>query len=163
MKIFFLILIFPIISAIGFYMGSYIFPKKPVTASVSETQSDLNSSNSLINDLLFENNLSSSNQSNQVKTGPNSSTDASPSKSSRQENFTLDFDGTIQSEDSLKKRINEIEASIAGIIKKQKFQIKKLLDDQQVRLKKFPVLIKKAESDGYARGKAITLQLLQKK
>ena len=66
-------------------------------------------------------------------------------------------------EEAIKKNIVNLQNSISEIIQKQKFRIQKMSESQQKRLKDLPNQIKKAELDGYERGKAVTLKLLKKK
>ena len=151
MKTFLLLLLIPIVSTTCFYAGSYVFPNKESQNTIhleTEKEGSVNESSPLPQNI-SEDKLANTDMNLSI-----SVTDNLKPTSSRTESLN---------EEAIKKHIVNLQNSISEIIQKQKFRIQKMSESQQKRLKDLPNQIKKAELDGYERGKAVTLKLLKKK
>jgi hypothetical protein len=151
MKTFLLLLLIPIVSTTCFYAGSYVFPNKESQNTIhleTEKEDSVNESSPLAQNI-SEDKLANTDMNLSI-----SVTDNLKPTSSRTESLN---------EEAIKKHIGNLQNSISEIIQKQKFRIQKMSESQQKRLKDLPNQIKKAELDGYERGKAVTLKLLKKK
>jgi hypothetical protein len=151
MKTFLLLLLIPIVSTTCFYAGSYVFPNKESQNTIhleTEKEGSVNESSPLPQNI-SEDKLANTDMNLSI-----SVTDNLKPTSSRTESLN---------EEAIKKHIGNLQNLISEIIQKQKFRIQKMSESQQKRLKDLPNQIKKAELDGYERGKAVTLKLLKKK
>jgi hypothetical protein len=151
MKTFLLLLLIPIVSTTCFYIGSYVFPNKESQNTIhleTEKEGSVNEPSPLPQNI-SEDKLANTDMNLSI-----SVTDNLKPTSSRTESLN---------EEAIKKHIGNLQNSISEIIQKQKFRIQKMSESQQKRLKDLPNQIKKAELDGYERGKAVTLKLLKKK
>ena len=151
MKTLLLLLLIPVVSATCFYLGSYVFPNKDTNDIIHPKTEKVNAEDesSPLAQNILENELANTDMNLSI-----SVTDNLKPTSSRTESLN---------EEAIKKHIENLQNSISEIIQKQKFRIQKMSEIQQKRLKGLPNQIKKAELDGYERGKAVTLKLLKKK
>ena len=151
MKTCLLLLLIPVVSATCFYIGSYVFPNKDSKDTIhlkTEKVNAVNESSPLPQNILEDE-------------WSNSSKEISDSfKKEFHQAETKDVNLDLK---AIKIQIRKIQFSINEIIQKQKNRIQKLSDFHEKRLEKLPIQIKKAEFEGYERGKAVTLKLLQKK
>ena len=151
MKTFLLLLILPIVSATCFYIGSYVFPNQESQNTIDQETEKVKAENesSLLSQNVLEDEWSNSRKE--------------LSDSLKKEFHQVETKEMNLDLKAVKIEIRNINFSINEIIQKQKNRIQKLSDFHEKRLENLPIQIKKAEFEGYERGKAVTLKLLQKK
>ena len=159
------ILLFPVVAAGGFYLGSYIFPnlEKIEEDSIShEEDSDREETKAQEVTSPRIDNSSSSKPVVQNNT-PLSGGKSKPINDAQidhaiKENKALDHEVQL-----LRSQITKLNSAISKLKAHQKSSLAKMAKEQQERIDRFPALIKKAEIDGYEQGKIETSKLLRTK
>ena len=160
------ILLFPVVAAGGFYLGSYIFPnlEKIEEDSISqEEDSDKEETKAQEVTSPKINNSSSSKPVVQNNNTPLSGGKSKPINDAQiehaiKENKALDHEVQL-----LRSQITKLNSAISKLKAHQKSHLAKMAKEQKQRIVQFPALIKKAEINGYEQGKIETSKLLRQK